>query len=526
MANNVPRLTALALLLLSLLCANANHVYNHSFVPDASCPSFEEQTKPYSLEFITKLRLWPNLMSQFDLEHGESLYGSAELLELIWNNQNPEDCSTAKFVVSAGWPYGFGSRIHTEAIGLSIALQLGRVYMFHPDGDNIFWETDNDYCKDLGASPPRGDTTLACFYEQLSSRCSMHDAVRDQGDINKYPQVFTSEFKDSFDSKEGLEAMVGRLDRHTSVNLVWTYDNSPNPHNGYDTDLYIPHQARRVLECSPLKTHAKMHWWRGITATYIVRPNQFTLGMFQKHSDLEVADFNEAVGVFVRHGDKGIEMKLIDFLDYASTAQFMWKEGMLPLSRREVPADMHNYIDEIERRQSNLRQRQGHGEGQGEGGGDSEQSAEAAEAAVEAVEASLRNSFNGTLFITTEDQAVLDEASEWGRKNGWNIAFTTLFDRTQVTAAKTWDEMRAEKAARHDHYEYFSMLLNLKYSLQCEAWVCTLASNSCRLIDELRSTVGGKANRFFADLSAETCSDPPCFEEGIFKYTSRRRLRR
>jgi hypothetical protein len=39
------------------------------------------------------------------------------------------------------------------------------------------------------------------------------------------------------------------------------------------------------------------------------------------------------------------------------------------------------------------------------------------------------------------------------------------------------------------------MLLNLYYSLRSEAFVCTLKSNSCRIIDEMRATVGGKANR-------------------------------
>ena len=59
------------------------------------------------------------------------------------------------------------------------------------------------------------------------------------------------------------------------------------------------------------------------------------------------------------------------------------------------------------------------------------------------------------------------------------------------------------------------MLLNLQYSLKCETWVCTLASNSCRVMDELRATVGGKANRIYADISIETCDDPPCYGNNI-----------
>ncbi len=122
----------------------------------------------------------------------------------------------------------------------------------------------------------------------------------------------------------------------------------------------------------------------------------------------------------------------------------------------------------------------------------------------------------------------MEEADKWGKENNWEIAYTNLFDRAQQTAFKTWDEQhkRGSKAV-HDDLEYISMMFNLQYSLQCEAWVCTLASNSCRLIDELRATLGGKANRFYADLSIETCAAPPCIEDHgyITQWGERRHLR-
>ena len=64
----------------------------------------------------------------------------------------------------------------------------------------------------------------------------------------------------------------------------------------------------------------------------------------------------------------------------------------------------------------------------------------------------------------------------------------------------------------HDPLEYISMLVNLYYSLRSEGYVCTLKSNSCRIIDEMRATVGGKANRFYADISIESCPAPPCLD--------------
>jgi hypothetical protein len=103
--------------LMALFPVSAWHGYNYSYsrLDDRStCPSFADATKPYTSSFIDKLSLWPNLMSIFDYENGQTLYGSQEGLELIWKNQNPEDCSKAKYLVSGGWPYGFGSRIHME----------------------------------------------------------------------------------------------------------------------------------------------------------------------------------------------------------------------------------------------------------------------------------------------------------------------------------------------------------------------------------------------------------------------------
>ena len=47
----------------------------------------------------------------------------------------------------------------------------------------------------------------------------------------------------------------------------------------------------------------------------------------------------------------------------------------------------------------------------------------------------------------------------------------------------------------HHDLEYFSMIFNIDMHLRCNAFVCTMPSNFCRVIDELRATVGGKANR-------------------------------
>lgn len=178
--------------------------------------------------------------------------------------------------------------------------------------------------------------------------------------------------------------------------------------------------------------------------------------------------------MFVRHGDKGIEMKLLDFDRYRFVAEQLWQQGMLPRSGKihhfngrflnRPPEGLPKYVfNSIY-----------HWCGRVDCG------------------IGVRDvNFNGTLFVTTEDPAVLQQAEDFGHANNWQIAYTNLFDRAQQTAYKTWDEQHKKGAAAvHDNLEYISMMLNLYYALQCEGWVCTLASNSCRIMDELRATVG------------------------------------
>lgn len=91
---------------------NSWHVYNETYINNnPKCLNYSEATKPYTKEFIERLSLWPNLMSSTDELFGETIYNSKEALELIHKNQNPDNCSTAKYLISGGWPYGFGVSI-------------------------------------------------------------------------------------------------------------------------------------------------------------------------------------------------------------------------------------------------------------------------------------------------------------------------------------------------------------------------------------------------------------------------------
>jgi hypothetical protein len=206
---------------------------------------------------------------------------------------------------------------------------------------------------------------------------------------------------------------------------------------------------------------ARHHWWSAITSTFLLRPNAFTLRALEKYSTLEIDDYQEVLNIFVRHGDKGIEMKLIDLSTYLETVTYMWNNNMMPRIRNGYPIDKdeetlnHDDFTAV---------------------GESYETE--AETKTTVTVGKQRNSLlqqNGTIFLTTDDQAVVTDAKIWGKSNGWKIVYTELYDRNAVSAALTWDKIQKEAAPRHDPLEYFNFLLNLQYSLKSEGWVCTFA---------------------------------------------------
>lgn len=422
------------------------------------------------------MRLWPGVMNPFDAETGESIYGLKFGLDAIWKNQFPSNCSTAKFLISSSWPFGFGSRMHTEGWGLAVAMQLGRIYLPHPDGDNIFYETNVPHCRD------RNKPGLSCFYEEWSS-CSIADALLDVGgDVNKLNTIEVGDIAHAFVNDNERSSVIASLASHRSLNMVFTRSKK-----SFNSKHFIPFEVANMLnDCSPINKNFTYYWWRAVSVTFLIRPNEPTLALLANHRTLALSERDMCIGMFVRHGDKGVEMSLLPFSTYAQTAKDMWEKGYVP--KYIAFNDTNNRFYNM----TNV-------------------------GVIDGVKIGHPPPQPPSIFLTTEDPAVIKEATEWGAQNGWKVLYTNLFDRESVTARLDWQQQTKKgSVARHHDLEYISILLNLEYALRCEAWVCTLASNSCRVIDELRATVGGKANRYYADISKETCSNPPCIEGGVY----------
>jgi len=229
------------------------------------------------------------------------------------------------------------------------------------------------------------------------------------------------------------------------------------------------------------------YWWRAVSAAYILRPNIPTLKKLESLRALPLQPQEDYLSMYVRRGDKHVEMKLVDLKEFWSAAALVQIELM------------------------KIR---------GQAGGQEKQD-----------NTPTTNSTAATpiLFIASESPSVIEQGEQWGKISGWRVLYTSLFDREKVSAHldhKALKVLRKSFAVVHHDLEYLSMLLTLDYATRSQGWVCTLASNYCRVIDELRATVGGKTNFPFADLSKETCGSPPCINNyNITSFDWRMRLR-
>lgn len=435
----------IALVLSTLLFAKALwHPYEAQKVYEPTCDkseqNFKEKTKPVSEANKEKWKLWPDVVSKRDLLEGETMYGFEEGMEAIWKNQHPEDCSTAKYLISGGFESGFGSEFHVIGVGLAMAMNMGRVYVMFPDhGDsslmakmdsNNRFQVDIDYCK------KQGKLSLDCYYEPWSS-CTIEDALKGT-------------------SLQGLRSSGLHLFAHEIVKLENPTARAYIVQLG-DSSEIMPTALQHLYACSPFKPDKYRYWWRSLSAAFMMRPNEPTRQLILQHRrDQEMAfdkESEQCVSVHIRRGDKHLEMVMIDdeTVFYEQAKQFWQHLKNTTQSKQE----------------------------------------------------------KGIMFIGSEDPGVFKTSAEWAAKNDFAVRYSNLFDRTQVTTGlsnEQQQEARKANAFKHHEWEYFNMILTLDGHLRCSAFVCTHRSNYCRVIDEMRATVGGKANKVYADF---TCGRPP-----------------
>jgi hypothetical protein len=239
--------------------------------------------------------------------------------------------------------------------------------------------------------------------------------------------------------------LMANKDRPEKALLV-RYDNG-------GSDL-VPDALHRVAQCSPFAIRKQRYWWRSTAAAYMFRPNAPMRDFIAQHRTDPTMAFDHqtehCVSVYVRRGDKDLEMRILQNEEmFFDAAKRLWAQ-----------------LEGVEREQPKM-------------------------------------------FIGSEDAGVIEHAIKWGKQNNWKILYSNLFDRAAVmTGLNATAQAEARRTGKGVHHplEYAAMMLNLDAHIRCSAFVCTHASNYCRVIDEMRATVAAKAHRPYADFS---CPNPP-----------------
>lgn len=485
------------------------------------CREFDhEHATTNTSRIIDEFKLWPGALASSSftptINPNATVYGFGRAMKTIWQHQHPKDCSNAKFLLNGFHYAGIGSILHVAGAGLGFAMDLDRVYLQNPFSSSATkWEWDVPFCKEHSPS----SIDIDCYYEPWSS-CTIFDALGPNATTilsaiasHRYRDIpATAEHLiDHLYLPEGIRHIQDltqyQIDKLIVANSAQNEKSSRVLIIGQIQLFqqgFVPRVFRSLLECSPVSLPVYYYWWRAISVTYVTRPKDVVVTWLRNntmHDELLLQQQDGGalgvgeeggggvaavyVSVYIRRGDKATEMHLVPFSRYTDAIDMIYDstQGLLPL----LPSPSSN------------KKRQQH-----------------------------HHPKKRIIFMASEDSLTMQNMSIWSQFHNYSMYSTNLFNRSGLFAEYTATE-RKHKAPVHHPLEYLSMLLNIHYLIQGEAFVCTMASNFCRLVDELRATVGGRADRAYLDLSEETCSGrglrPPCIDQvGYFDWRRRMKM--
>ena len=442
-----------------------------------SCSAYEWPANELP-KLISKYHLWPNIsdLSHYSSEgskfhQNHTVYGMKYALEHIFKHQHPHNCKTKKFLINGIHRGGFGSEIHILTAVLGLAIEWDRVFVSSVISGNQ-WQYDNDFCNHISKKK-----SWECYYRAFSS-CDITDALG-----HNYRQILDLSTMGISQQPKDIVVLKGYPEGFTTNHQVRVefYESIKNARAiiiktpGWLPNGVVPHQFQPLLDCSPVKPPFHYYWWRAIGTMYIMRPNEATLEWIREHqiAELEKQEHSNYISLFVRRGDKASEMRIAPLEEYIDAVRLI-----------QSKYSHFTSISTTKPEQSNV------------------------------------------IFINSEDDRPIKDLREWNKKKQQNkysiYTIENLYNRSDLSSAKSVEEKRNERIAVHHPLEYISMIMSINYLVKGNAYVCTLGSNFCRLVDELRATVGGKADHPYVDLSVESCAQVPCVYENVTSFNWRR----
>ncbi|KAF3920887.1 hypothetical protein ABW21_db0206361 [Orbilia brochopaga] len=232
----------------------------------------------------------------------------------IYNHQHPKNCSEKQFILMQNFPndehFGLGTKPFVS-MNLNMALRFDRVLLYDPQGGPGRHFIDPSSYELCGKS-------MDCFFEPLTS-CTVDDLTPENHVILPATEILPQDL---------MSTPAG------SVPQVF----------GLALEKIFPMMTPDAIK----------YWWRGQAAAYIMRFNARTMAELRRkrmdkslqhtvRSDGEtVIESSESpfplpagsVSMHIRHGDKGIEMKLKPFKEYLEAAERFISHN--PLNYRKI----------------------------------------------------------------------------------------------------------------------------------------------------------------------------------------------
>ncbi|OHT00335.1 hypothetical protein TRFO_08003 [Tritrichomonas foetus] len=222
----------------------------------------------------------------------KSIFKTKEVQQMIYENQNPIDCTNRHLLIISEHDCGIGSQIHVHGLLLGYALEYNWTAVWSKNV-NYAWP-NSVFCNDT--------VGFDCFFERIS-KCEESDAK-----------------------------------------------NASYLHKIKPERLFIPHQVKTVLNRSSLAPENWFFYWRIMSTLYMVRFNNKTHEYMNNIRNQMLRNPRDEYDFFlhVRHGDKAVEMKLIDTKNYLKPILMMQKllqRNLSILVSSEDPSAINYFVE-------------------------------------------------------------------------------------------------------------------------------------------------------------------------------------
>lgn len=241
---------------------------------------------------IVTHRSYSSCKSKCNEIYTKYLYGTKEIQELIYKNQHPHSCNNKKYLIVPLWGCGLGSQIHVMSSYLALAINTNRIAII-------------EY------------TEISKYFMPLT-HCRIY--------INY-----------SLKNKS--------RDPHSNEKIVF-----PIKH----PRIEIPYIVYNILNKSSISSSFYLHYWRTQASKYIYHLKEETQKKVNQQifKHLKYHNFNSktknkpCINVWIRHGDKYREMKLIDTNKYFSAIQLFQRLSNI-IFNIYLSTDDRNVINEF-----------------------------------------------------------------------------------------------------------------------------------------------------------------------------------